>query len=326
METRAAHGLVLGKFMPLTNGHRHLIDTALRQVRELTVLVCSLPAEPIDGDRRYRWMRECYPHARVVHVVDELPSYPHEHPDFWALWRACIQQAAPPVDVVFTSEDYGDRLAAELGARHVLVDPARQTVPISATRVRANPLAFREYLPPCVRPYYVKRVLLVGPESTGKTTLAQQLAAHFATTWVPEYGREYVVARGNRFAYDDVLPIAFGQAESEETRAREANRLLFCDTDWLTTLVWSEFYFGRSPLALQRLVAERRYDLTLLLDVDLPWENDGTRELGHRRAEFRDAIRAELTSRRIPYTTIQGTGPARLHAAIAAVQPLLARA
>src|SRR4051812_5590128 len=161
METRAGHGLVLGKFMPLTNGHRHLIDTARRQVDELTILVCSLARDPIDGDRRYRWVRECYPDARVVHITDELPSYPHEHPDFWALWRACIARVALPIDVVFTSEDYGDRLAAELGARHVLVDAARQIVPISATRVRAAPLACWEYLPPCVRPYYVKRVLLV---------------------------------------------------------------------------------------------------------------------------------------------------------------------
>ena len=154
---RASHGMILGKFMPLTKGHCHLIATGLRMVDQLTVLVCTLRREPIDGALRYGWVRGSFPAARVVHVTDEVPSYPHEHPDFWPIWRELIGRYAPNVDVVFTSETYGDRLAAELGARHVLVDLERRVVPISATQVRADPLAHWEYIPECVRPYFAER-------------------------------------------------------------------------------------------------------------------------------------------------------------------------
>ena len=153
-EPRAAHGLILGKFMPLTLGHCYLIETGLRAVDQLTVLVCTLKREPIDGQLRYAWVRDAFPTARVVHVIDEVPSYPHEHPDFWPIWRELIGRYAPPVDVVFTSEQYGDRLASELGARHVLVDLERRTVPISASLVRADPRAHWHYIPERVQPYF----------------------------------------------------------------------------------------------------------------------------------------------------------------------------
>ncbi|MFL5732422.1 MAG: adenylyltransferase/cytidyltransferase family protein [Chloroflexia bacterium] len=152
-------GLILGKFMPLTLGHCYLIDTALAQVDKLTVLVCTLRREPIDGHLRYQWVRatyppEIYPQCKVVHVTDEVPSYPHEHSDFWSIWKSLILRYVPDVDVVFTSEEYGDKLASVLGCRHVCVDIHRHKVPISATRVRADPLLNWEYIPPAVQPYY----------------------------------------------------------------------------------------------------------------------------------------------------------------------------
>jgi HTH-type transcriptional regulator, transcriptional repressor of NAD biosynthesis genes len=156
---RSRTGLVLGKFMPLTTGHCYLIDAALNHVDRLTILVCSLRREPIDGHLRYRWVKETYPQCNVVHVTDELPSYPHEHPDFWDLWKALILRYAPEVDMVFTSEEYGDKLAETLGCRHICVDLARTTVPISATMVREDPLRYWQYIPPAVRPYYAGRAL-----------------------------------------------------------------------------------------------------------------------------------------------------------------------
>src|SRR5690606_23106783 len=113
-----------------------------------------------------------------------------EHEQFWALWRAALQRVAPyPIDVVVASESYGPRLAAELGARFVPCDPGRSARTVSGTEVRADPLRHWEMLPAPVRPYFVRRVAVVGAESTGKTTLAQALAAHHETVWVPEYAR-----------------------------------------------------------------------------------------------------------------------------------------
>jgi NadR type nicotinamide-nucleotide adenylyltransferase len=324
MSALPAHGLIIGKFMPLTIGHCHLIGSALAQVQHLTVLVCSLRREPIPGHLRQRWLREAFPQAEVLHLTDELPSYPHEHADFWNLWREAVQRSAPgPVDVVFTSEDYGDRLAQELGARHVCVDMERRAVPISATQVRADPLRQWDFIAEAARHYFVKRVLIYGPESTGKTTLARDLAAHYQTEWVPEYARGYIETRGNTFEYSDFARFALGQLESEEAAARRANRLLFCDTDFITTTIYAQHYFGRCPPFIQRLADERRYDLVLFPDIDLPWQADPQRDLGQQREAMRDRFRDELQSRRIPFVTIGGLGEARLRAAVAAVDEFL---
>jgi NadR type nicotinamide-nucleotide adenylyltransferase len=323
---RARTGLLLGKFLPLTRGHCHLIETALAQVEHLTVLVCSLRADPIDGHRRYLWVKEMFPTANIIHVTEELPSYPDEHPDFWDIWRDVCLRHSPQIDLIFTSEDYGDRLAEVVGARHVLVDQARTTVPISGTKVRADPLRHWEYLPEVVRPYYVRRILLYGPESTGKTTLARQLAEHYRTEWVPEFARGYLDAEAAPCLYDDISHIAAGQQEAEETTARRADRLLFCDTDAITTTIYAHHFFGRCPLWVQRLADERRYDLVLFCDIDLPWMPDPLhRDSPHRREEFRDRFLNELHSRRISCVTIRGTGDSRLQAAVSAVEEYLRR-
>lgn len=145
--------------MPLTAGHCFLIDTALACVDRLTILVCTLEREPIDGHLRYRWVRETYPQdrypqCRVVHVTDEVPSFPHEHPDFWQIWKDLILRHVPHVDVVFTSERYGDTLTETLGCEHICVDLSRSRVPISATKVREDPQGNWQYIPSAVRPYY----------------------------------------------------------------------------------------------------------------------------------------------------------------------------
>ena len=149
--------MILGKFMPLHLGHMYLIETARREVDQLTVLVCTLKREPIPGELRYAWMRECYPDVRVIHHIDEIPSAPEEHPDFWAIWTWSIKRFFPSgPDVVFTSEAYGDPLARCLGAAHRPVDLPRATVPISATLVRSNPRQYWNFIPPCVQRYYAE--------------------------------------------------------------------------------------------------------------------------------------------------------------------------
>lgn len=149
-------GFLLGKFLPPHRGHLHLIEFAQQRVEHLTVLVCSIAREPIPGALRFQWVRELYPTVNVQHCSDELPQTPADHPDFWALWRTTIQRYCPNPSVVFSSETYGDRLAQELGARHVMVDLARQTFPVSGTVVRADPRAYWHLLPPAVQAYYAQ--------------------------------------------------------------------------------------------------------------------------------------------------------------------------
>jgi HTH-type transcriptional repressor of NAD biosynthesis genes len=315
-----SHGLVLGKFLPYHAGHAHLIRSARAGVDALTVLVCSIAREPIPGGHRYQWVRAAHPDCRVVHVSEEVPQAPADDPAFWPIWTDLIRRYDGDVDVVFTSEDYGNDLAARLGARHVCVDGARRTVPVSGTAIRDDPMGHWQYISEVVRPYFVRRVAVVGAESVGKTTLAEQLAERFDTVWVPEYGRAYCEGRdAAALELPDFEAIAWGQATAEDAAAARANRVLVCDTELHTTCTWSDLIAGTRPSWLTAAACARRYDLVLLLDDGVRWVDDGTRVLGRRRAEHTERIRAELAAAGRPYVTLTGSYEERVAAAATAV-------
>ena len=321
-------GLVLGKFLPYHAGHAHLIRTARAAVDELVVLVCSIAREPIPGATRFGWVRDSHPDCRVVHVAEDVPQSPDESDDFWPIWTDLIARHAGEVTTVFTSEPYGDELAKRVGATHVSVDPERLTVPVSATAIRGDPLRYWEYVPPAVRPYYALRVVLLGTESTGKTTLSERLARRFETVMVPEYGRPYCDTRpALTLALHDFEAIAWGQATWEDEAALGANRLLICDTDLHTTATWSDLVVGSRPAWLTDAARARHYDLVLLFDHEgTPWVDDGTRVLSGRRAEHTQRLRDELDAAGRRYTWISGDFAHREREAERLVVELLGRA
>lgn len=318
-------GFALGKFMPPHLGHLYLNEFGQRYVDEMTVVVCSIQREPIPGALRYRWMRELMPDANVVHLTDELPQEPSEHPDFWPLWRAALHRVLPgPPDHVFASETYGHRLAQEMGATFVPVDIGRGAVPVSGTAIRTRPMENWAYIPRCVRPYFARRVSVFGPESTGKSTLAARLAAHFGTALVPEYARTHLEARNAPPEASDMVAIARGQIASEEALVRNAQRLLITDTDPLLTVIWSRTLHGDcSPWIIEQAAA-RRYDLTLLTDVDVPWVPDPVRYLPDDRAPFFARCEAALREHQRPYVTLRGSWDERFSQARGAIEALLA--
>jgi HTH-type transcriptional regulator, transcriptional repressor of NAD biosynthesis genes len=305
-------GLVLGKFLPPHAGHLHLVDAARAQVDRLTVVVGSLAREPIPGALRYEWMRELCPSDEVLHLTEELPQEPHEHPRFWELWTAALRRLVPAgPDFVFTSESYGDELARRLGARHVCIDPGRKAVPVSGTAIRADPMANWEFIPACVRPHFVKRVVIYGPESAGKTTLAQRLATDFRTEWVPEFARGFIDRKGAFVEPADIGHVVAGQLASENAAARRANRVLFCDSDLNTTVIYFTHYFGSCPSWVSYLSRRRPADLILFCEPDLPWEADPQRNLESRRDWFREWFRARLEEQGRTWRPVTGAGEPR---------------
>jgi NadR type nicotinamide-nucleotide adenylyltransferase len=323
---RPRRGLILGKFMPPHLGHQLLADFAATYCDELTILVCSIAREPIPGRLRWEWMRQLYPRCNVVHVPDEVPQAPEDHPDFWPIWRDLIARYEPRgYDVFFSSEPYGGRVAAETEARHVPVDIARETVPVSGAQIRADPMRYWDYIPRIVRPYYLRRVCVFGPESTGKSTIARQLAAYYDTAFVPEYARSLLDPKGGMCAPEDIPLIARGQAAAEDAIALNARRVLFCDTDVVLTQIWSEMLFGYCPDWIVALGAARRYNLTLLMDVDVPWMDDSQRYLPDpaERREFFDRCQKELDHRGDAYVRISGDWNGRFQTACRAVDGLL---
>lgn len=316
-------GLIIGKFYPPTTGHGYLIRAARAQCDDLTVIVCGIREHTIPLDLRAAWLREIHPDVTVLtKTYDGLDE--NDSP-LWA--RLARQWLGYTPDVVFTSEDYGERWAGYLGCDHVLVDRARAAMPISGTQVRADPFAAWEYLEPCVRAYFVRRICLVGAESTGTTTLAQDLARHYGTVWVPEYGRTYyeqkLRAGDLTWRTEEFNHIATEQARQEDDLARRANRYLFCDTDPLATTIWHRHYLGFASPEVEAIAVARDYPLYLLTNSDIPLVQDGFRDDDlAARQNMHDTFVAELTRRGRRFVLISGAQEERVRAAVGAIEAL----
>ncbi|TGE10118.1 AAA family ATPase [Hymenobacter fodinae] len=171
------------------------------------------------------------------------------------------------------------------------------------------------------------RISLTGPESTGKTTLSQQLAEHYHTAWAPEYARQYLEERGPEYTLADLEDIARGQLRAEEDAVARAQQLgrqvVFLDTDLLVIKIWSEHAFGHCPEWILRHIAQHHYSLVLLLNVDLPWEPDPLREHPNHRQYFYDLYQRELRSQVANFAEISGTPAQRLEQACFHVNELL---
>lgn len=317
-------GVVIGKFYPPHKGHKYLIETACKQADNVTVIVCDKKnQQKIAGEQRAIWLGEMVPQAKVIVVDDILPD---DDSKGWAEYTIEILGYVP--DIVFTSESYGDKYAQYMGSHHVLVDWDRKTVPISATQIRENPLACWEYLEPCVRAYFAKRICVVGAESTGTTTMAKALAEHYQTIWVPEYGRAYsekkmALNAQSSWKTDEFVHIATEQNKLEDEYARQCNKLLICDTDSFATTLWHERYMGFISQDVDKLNAARKYDLYLLTDLDAPFVQDGTRDGEHIRDAMHKRFIEELIKRNKPYLLLSGTHEKRLKKAIEACDKIL---
>ena len=171
----------------------------------------------------------------------------------------------------------------------------------------------------------VKKIVIIGPESTGKSTLCEQLAEHYKTIWVKEYAREYLLKHGTDYTFDNLLDIAKGQVKLEEDALSTINHQhLFIDTDMHVMKVWCEFVFEKCHHWILNRVVERKYDLYLLCNIDLPWVKDELRE--YPDLESRERLyyfyKDAMVNQSVPWVDISGTYEERLQKAIAAVEVL----
>ncbi len=164
------------------------------------------------------------------------------------------------------------------------------------------------------------RICLIGPESTGKTQLAQRLAEHFDTSWVPEFARQYAEAHANRLTYDDVEPIAKGELSQLPNPESRIPNPVFLDTDLISTVVYARHYYGRCPDWIVEEAHTRRADLYLLMDTDVEWKADAARDTGGEgREELFDAFRAALDEFETNWVIISGDWEERFRSAVAAI-------
>lgn len=156
------------------------------------------------------------------------------------------------------------------------------------------------------------RIVVIGSESTGKTELAEQLAAHYGVPWVPEFAREYAERKGGKLTIADVTPIGRGQIEREDAAMRDYSGMIVLDTDIVSTMVYSEQYYSAIPPWIPAAAKERLADLYLVCDIDLPWVADTVRDAQHHRRQMHDAFIQHLSRLGAMYHIVTGTGAERL--------------
>lgn len=324
MSERFGHGLVIGKFYPLHAGHAHLITSAVRACDRVTVEVLGSSVESIPLEVRAEWVREEHPTVRVVAAIDDAPV------DFasdaaWGAHTALIAAlAGAPVDAVFTSDRYGAELARRLDAEWVQVDAGRRLNPVSGTAVRADTVAHWHELAPAARAHLASRIVVLGAESTGTTTLAAALAAELGTAWVPEYGREYSEIREGGLTApwrSDEFDLVVDRQLALEAEAlrRVPVPVLVCDTDVLATTIWHERYVGHAAPRLVARAAAHRPELYVLTGDEIPFVQDGMRDGEHLRRDMQARFRAVLAAQDAPWLEVRGDVATRVAQALPAI-------
>jgi NadR type nicotinamide-nucleotide adenylyltransferase len=170
------------------------------------------------------------------------------------------------------------------------------------------------------------KIALFGPESTGKTTLAKQLAAHYKTDWVPEFARDYLQKKWDKQKaicdLNDMLPIAYGQTQLENEKTKTAKHYLFCDTNLMVTKVFSEMYYNYCDPLLEEAAREHEYDLFFLTNIDVPWEKDDLRDQPEERETVFSVFKQSLIDNNKPFITLSGDANLRLKKAVSIIDNL----
>ncbi|KAA0096727.1 transcriptional regulator [Mycolicibacterium sp. P1-18] len=345
--TRYRHGLFIGKFYPPHAGHHAAIRLAAANCDEVTVVVMSSAWETVALADRMSWLRDEHRTEPTVRIAGIPCDAPLDVTDD-AVWTAQVAAmtaalrasgAERPVDAVYCGDAYGEELARRFGAAAVVI---RRTAE-SSTAVRRDLAGRWHHLAPSTRAGLAVRVVVVGAESTGTTTVAERLRSHYANrggTWadtrcVPEYGRDYTAAKWaarpdqplTELTWDtgDFDRVAAEQTASEERAARTGSPLLICDTDAFATAVWERRYLGPAARTGQPWTRVPPRAVYLLTDHrGVPWHDDGMREGDLEvRAAMTDWFADALTTAGRSWVLLTGSSAKRLELAVATVDPLL---
>ena len=328
MNKKYHRGLVIGKFYPFHRGHQFLIETALKNSEHLTVILCQTARYKIPPEVRAGWLKATFPDLEVK-ILRHHVSLDSDSTDISSVWAQLTTEFLGfSPDAVFTSENYGDPYASFMGAKHVLVDLARKKVPISATKIRSDISRYWDFLPPATQNYYVQKIVVLGAESSGTTTLAKDLAAHYRTVWAPEYGRLYyegqMLSNSDTWRTDEFVHIAKAQNRLEEALVKKANhRLLICDTDAFATTLWHERYLGKSSRRVEQTIKKEKPLLYILTDIDIPFVQDGTRDGEHLRSWMHRRFLAKLKQKKLNYLVASGTRKQRLAFCVQKINQIL---
>ncbi len=316
-----SRGIVIGKFYPPHLGHNYLIDTALANSDEVDVLVVDNPAYTIPADKRREWLQARHPKANVM-IIEDIGK-----DDDSIAWAAhTMQFLGYKPDVVFSSEHYGEMWAHCMGAKNVTVDITRAAVPISGTKVREDFLKSWEFLSDETKNGLALRIVILGAESTGTTTLSRDLADKLRVPWAPEIGRYYtesILTTDKDWNDEDFYRIARLQQAYEAEMAKRSDGVIVCDTNAVATELWQRRYMGRTTAEMSRIASRDKADLYIITGDEIPFVQDGIRDGEHIRHRMHKWFITHIKKTGVPYLIVRGTPEERLAEAYAAAKRMI---
>ena len=315
-------GMYGGAFDPLHNGHVNCIKKASELCENLyVVLSYSRSRDHVPMEMRYRWLIQTTRHMQNVKVIllEDTASSKEDY-DQDAYWEAgrdhVLSQIGSLVDVVFCGSDYSgsNRYEALYHCKVVYFD--RAEIEISSSEIRENPFRHWDMLPEYVRPYYIKKIAFVGGESTGKSTIVERLAKTYGTNYLEEVGREVCDYAGTEDSMiaDDFYEILLNHKAKELRLEKQSRKLLFVDTEAITTLWFSGFLLTseeektKIKALAESIISINNFDLVFFMEPTVPFVQDGTRneKIAADRVRYSEQIKALLREYGVKFICLDG--------------------
>jgi HTH-type transcriptional repressor of NAD biosynthesis genes len=285
-------GVTIGRFMPLHKGHELMIEMAANELEELVVIVsdeygAELPSKMPNVHERFELIKRKYAGYDNIRVVKHVDSYgPAEAYDefgtavddiFWDHWKRVFSYLAPEATYVVSSDRYGGVMAEKLGIKRFPVDPDRELFNVSGTSIRKDPIKNWKYISREFRPFFAKKIVVIGAESSGKSTLVRDLAEYFNSPAVPEYGRILSEAKPDLDDDDFYAIVRRHEFMTEKAAMETETGLVFVDTEKTVTFLYGIEYLKKRLDAITDFIGPDEFDLWVLVPPILSWIDDGTR-------------------------------------------------
>ncbi len=319
---------VFGKFLPFHKGHEAMIRFALKKCDFLSILVCCSDKETIPCTVRRTWIQELFAAEERIEVrslnylESELPNTSASSKEVSKLWASVFKELLPDYSLLVTSEPYGDFVADFMNIQHIAFDIPRIKFPVSGTLIRKGVDSYWNYLPDVVKPYFAIKVVVLGTESTGKTTLGKLLSAHYNCSFVYEAGRS-IIADSNKFEFDDLHLVAQEHSILIDKAVLGTNQLVIIDTDIHTTISYANFIFSKTLKVSSIVYNTNKANLYLYLNNDVEYFQDGTRLSEADRNLLDASHRKTLTEYKVDIVEVSGDWDERFQKAVKLIDELI---
>lgn len=319
---------VFGKFLPFHKGHEAMINFALKKCDFLTVLVCCSDKENITANTRKKWIEKTFENQDEIEIKSfhylesELPNTSESSKEVSKVWSAKFKKLFPDYDFVITSEEYGNYVASFMDIKHIAFDISKQLFPVSATAVRNYIFANWKFLPDSVKPSFVVKIVVLGTESTGKTTLTERLAKYFNCSSVKEAGRD-LIPNSNSFGFDELHLVASEHAKRIDKAVLGHSPLIIIDTDIHITKSYARFVFNKELEVDDEIYNSNKADLYIYLNNDVEHQQDGTRLDKSNRDLLDLSHRTILREKNIKFVEIEGDWEQRFKRALKEIELII---